>query len=106
MKITYKRSEPEERPLGMVAEARVELEHGEYGALTGVAITGFGVWEPTDSGDELRVTLPARVYESGETRERYNLLVPADPERSTKPLENAIRDGWAALGETSGTVTI
>ena len=106
MRITYRRSEPEERPLGMVAEARVELEHGEYGALTGIAITGFGVWEPADTSGELRVTLPARVYQSGEKRERYDLLVPADPERSTKPLKNAIRDGWTALGETSGTVTI
>ena len=104
MKITYKKSEPEERPFGMVAEARIELDGDQYGPLNGIAITGFGIWE-VPGEDEVSVTLPARVYQSNEKRERYDLLVPADPDRSTKALVNAVRDGWSALGSESGSVT-
>ena len=91
----------------MVAEARVELEHGEYGALTGIAITGFGVWEPADSSGELRVDaagtrLPIR-RRSGTVWTCWSQRTRNDQRnRSRTPS----RDGWTALGETSGTVTI
>lgn len=106
MRIRYTKSDPAERPLGMQAEATVELEGAKYGPLAGSAITGFGIWEPSEAGGRPTVTLPARVYQSGGRRERHELIVPTDPDRSTEPLRNAIADGWLALGEESGEVTI
>ena len=66
MRIRYTKSDPAERPLGMQAEATVELEGAEYGPLSGSAITGFGIWEPSEAGGRPTVTLPARVYHPAE----------------------------------------
>ena len=106
MTITYRKCEPDERPLGRLAEVSVQFEKGPYGPLEGLAIKGIGLWAPARGDTEPRITFPARIYESDGRRERYDLLVPADPDRSTEPLENAVRDGWTALHEQSGVVTL
>lgn len=106
MTIEFAKQDAEEYPRGKLAEATIKFENGEYGPLNGCALTGFGVWSPENTGDEPLITLPARVYSANGERRRFELLNPADPDRSVEPLKTAIRTAWRAIGEASGEIAV
>ena len=89
MTIECAKQDTEEYPRGKLADATIKFENGDYGPLSGCALTGFGVWTPENDGDEPTVTLPARVYAVDGERRRFDLLTPADPDRSVEPLKAA-----------------
>ena len=106
MTIEFRKTDPDERPLGKIAEASVKFDDIKYGALGGCSIIGFTLWEPTDDTDTPRVTVPARVYSMNGERRRYDLVRPADPDSSTQPLRDAIAAAWLRIGEKSGEIEL
>ncbi len=106
MTIQFTKTDPAERPLGRVAVAMLKFDETRDGPLGGCAITGFALWEPADGGDRPRLTMPARTYSVDGRRRRYDLLRPADPDSSTRPLEDAIIAAWLACGQRSAEVEI
>ena len=106
MTIEFAKQDIEEYPRGKLADATIKFENGDYGPLNGCALTGFGVWTPENDGDEPTVTLPARVYAVDGERRRFELLTPADPDRSVEPLRAAIRTAWRTIGEAGGEIAV
>ena len=103
MTIEFRKTDPNDRARGKLAEGTLKFDDISYGALGGCAITGL---DPTDGGETPRVTLPARVYSINGERRRFDLVRPADPDSSTEPLRDAIAAAWLRNGEKSGEVEL
>ena len=106
MTIAFKRTDPNERPLGKIADATIKFDDVIHGPLGGCSITGFTLWEPEDGTDTAKVTLPARVYSINGERRRFELIRPADADASTQPLRDAIAAAWLRAGEKTGEVDL
>ena len=103
MTIEFRKTDPNDRARGKLAEGTLKFDDISYGALGGCAITGL---DPTDGGETPRVTLPERVYSINGERRRFDLVRPADPDSSTEPLRDAIAAAWLRNGEKSGEVEL
>ena len=106
MTIAFKRTDPDERPIGKIAEANLKFDDIRYGALGGCCITGFTLWEPQDGSETPKVTLPARVYSMNGERRRFELIRPADADGSTRPLRDAIAAAWLRGGQQTCEVEL
>lgn len=75
-------------PPGKLADA--ELLFGESdGALNGLRLTGFAIWERRGGGRK-NVTFPARSYSVNGERRSFALLRPASEQSATEPLRDLI----------------
>ena len=72
-------------PSGKLAEAEV---HFTEGALNGLRLLGFSVWERRN-GPGRNVTFPSRTYSVNGERRNFSLLRPIGTDTGT---QNAIRD--------------
>ena len=73
-------------PPGKLADAEL---HSNDGALEGLKLIGFGIWERRGSGGSRNVTFPARQYSVNGERRSFALLRPANGDTSA---QEAIRD--------------
>ena len=48
MTIEFRKTDPNDRARGKLAEGTLKFDDISYGGLGGCAITGFTLWEPTD----------------------------------------------------------
>ena len=91
--------EPKNNPPGKLADAEV---HFTEGALEGLKLIGFAVWERRTGGGR-NVTFPARQYIVNGERRSYALLRPAADSSSQERLRDLILEAYkeheAALAE-------
>ena len=106
MTIEFRKTAPDKRPHGKIADAQVKFDDIRYGPLGGCALVGFALWEPPNDTETPRVTVPARVYDVNGERRSYDLLRPVDPDSSTQPLRDAIAAAWLRIGEKSGEIEL
>lgn len=92
---------PSTNPPGKLADAEL-IFTDQAGALAGLKLIGFGIWERPRSGQR-NVTFPARTYAVNGERRSFALLRP-----TTTAAQDAIRvailDQFAAYERTNGTV--
>ena len=73
-------------PAGKLADVEV---HFTEGALNGLRLLGFSVWEPRKNGDTRSVTFPSRTYSVNGERRSFALLRPIATDTSS---QNALRE--------------
>jgi hypothetical protein len=79
-------------PPGKLADAEV---HFEDGALAGLKLIGFAIWERRGGGRN--VTFPARQYSVNGERRSFALLRPADGDAAAQDrIRNQILEAFAA----------
>ena len=71
MEITIIANENTNAPAGKLADAEL---HFTDGALEGLKLIGFAIWEARSSGGRLNVTFPARQYSVNGERRSFALL--------------------------------
>lgn len=95
MRVTFVRNETG-APSGKVADAEL---HFEAGALKGLKLIGFALWERR-AGGGLNVTFPARSYSVNGERRSFALLRPTGSElEGTDRLRELILKAWQGQGQ-------
>lgn len=84
-------------PAGRLAE--VEL-HFEEGALAGLKLLGFAVWESRGGSDRI-VTFPARQYSVNGERRSFALLRPIVDVRDCNAVKELILAAFAAMEQST-----
>jgi hypothetical protein len=83
-------------PPGKVAEAELHFNGG--GALDGLKLIGFGIWERR-TGSGLNVTFPARQYSVNGERRSFALLRPVVDVTAQDRVRDLILDAYRATVE-------
>lgn len=73
MVVKILKDKDKELPMGKLADAEV---HFEEGALDGMKLIGFAIWEKKGGGPGRNVTFPARPYSVNGERRNFSLLRP------------------------------
>lgn len=76
-------------PPGLLADAELHFEPGD-GALAGLKLIGFQVWERSSGDRSLNVTFPARQYSVNGERRSFALLRPIADTEGQARLRDAI----------------
>jgi sporulation protein YlmC with PRC-barrel domain len=84
-------------PVGKLADAEL---HFEDGALAGLKLIGFGIWERR-GGNGRNVTFPARQYSINGERRSFALLRPIVDETAHDHVRDMILDAYALHEETT-----
>lgn len=79
-------------PSGKLADAEL---HFTEGALSGLRLLGFSVWEPKKNGDARTVTFPARTYSVNGERRSFALLRPGTDAASQAALRELVLQAYA-----------
>jgi hypothetical protein len=80
-------------PVGKLADAEL---HFTSGALEGLKLIGFGVWE-RKTGNGRNVTFPARQYSVNGERRSYALLRPTVDSTGQDRIRDLVLDAYAAF---------
>jgi len=83
-------------PAGKLAEAEV---HFSDGALDGLKLVGFSVWERRGGGSGRNVTFPARSYAVNGERRSYALLRPIADATAQNKLRDLILEAFQEFEE-------
>ena len=83
-------------PPGKLAEAEV---HFSDGALDGLKLVGFAVWERRGGGGGRNVTFPARSYAINGERRSYALLRPVGDVTAQNKLRDLILEAFQEFEE-------
>jgi hypothetical protein len=78
-------------PSGKLADAEV---HFTEGALEGLKLIGFGIWERRSGGGR-NVTFPARTYSVNGERRSFSLLRPIGDATSQNSVRDLVLDAYA-----------
>jgi hypothetical protein len=76
----------------------------EEGALNGLRLIGFGIWE-TRSGHGRSVTFPARAYYVRGEKRMYALLRPVSDEVKADPVRKLILESYAEFEHRQAVAT-
>ena len=79
-------------PPGKLADAEL---HFNDGALEGLKLIGFGIWERRGSGGSRNVTFPARQYAVNGERRSYALLRPIADTAAQNRVRELVLDAYA-----------
>lgn len=79
-------------PVGKLADAEL---HFTSGALEGLKLIGFGVWE-RKSGNGRNVTFPARQYSVNGERRSFSLLRPVVDSTGQDRIRDLVLEAYAA----------
>lgn len=85
-------------PAGKLADAEL---HFTEGALEGLKLIGFAIWERRAGGGR-NVTFPSRQYSVNGERRSFALLRPVEDYEASERLRNLILDAYAAQENTVG----
>ena len=85
-------------PPGKLADAEVHFSEAE-GALAGLKLIGFSIWERRGGGPGRNVTFPARSYAVNGERRSYALLRPIGDVSSQDHLRELILEAFAEFEE-------
>ena len=85
-------------PPGKLADAEL---HFIDGALKGLKLIGFGVWERRGGGGGRNVTFPARQYSVNGERRSFSLLRPVDDATAQDRVRELILQAYADYEETA-----
>ena len=90
---------PNERqqPSGKLADAEL---HFTEGALEGLKLIGFGIWERRSGGGR-NVTFPARTYSVNGERRSFSLLRPIGDASSQNSVRDLVLDAYAKYEQTN-----
>jgi hypothetical protein len=78
-------------PSGKLADAEL---HFTEGALEGLKLIGFGIWERRSGGGR-NVTFPARTYSVNGERRSFSLLRPIGDASSQNSVRDLVLDAYA-----------
>ncbi len=78
-------------PQGKLADAEL---HFSEGAMDGLKLVGFSVWERRDGGGR-SVTFPARQYQVNGQRRSFQLLRPSSDVASSERLRDLVLNAYA-----------
>lgn len=78
-------------PSGKLADAEL---HFTEGALEGLKLIGFGIWERRSGGGR-NVTFPARTYSVNGERRSFSLLRPIGDASSQNSIRDLVLDAYA-----------
>ena len=87
-------------PVGKLADAEL---HFSDGALAGLKLIGFGIWERRTSGGR-NVTFPARTYSVNGERRSFTLLRPIVDVTAQEGIRGLILEAFAEYEERAATV--
>ena len=83
-------------PVGKLADAEL---HFEDGALSGLKLIGFAIWERRGGGNARNVTFPARSYAVNGERRSFALLRPIVDSTAQNKIRELILDAFAECEE-------
>ena len=84
-------------PSGKLADAEL---HFTEGALEGLKLIGFGIWERRSGGGR-NVTFPARTYSVNGERRSFSLLRPIGDASSQNSVRDLVLDAYAKYEQTN-----
>ena len=84
-------------PSGKLADAEL---HFTEGALEGLKLIGFGIWERRSGGGR-NVTFPARTYSVNGERRSFSLLRPIGDAGSQNSVRDLVLDAYAKYEQTN-----
>ena len=92
MEITIIANENANAPAGKLADAEL---HFTDGALEGLKLIGFAIWEARGNAGRLNVTFPARQYSVNGERRSFSLLRPIVDTTSQNRIRDLILEAYA-----------
>ena len=85
-------------PPGKLADAEL---HFNDGALEGLKLIGFGIWERRGSGGSRNVTFPARQYAVNGERRSFALLRPIANAAAQERVRDLVLQAYAEYEQTA-----